>query len=136
MKYIWYWYEKCESALLTAGLKLVSTRPPSKQAQLQTSRRDSTLLVCSFLINKFFLFNCQDLVSIHLLTPNTKLHVEISLIWNCKIFILNKILLKICGITIIFSIMCYYKNEDASTVDKSTSEPVISNGSVYIKIII
>ena len=43
----------------------------------------------------------------------------------------NKISLKICGIAKIFYITCYYKNED-----KNTSEPVISDGSVFIKIII
>ena len=53
-----------------------------------------------------------------------------------KYFFSNKIPLKICGIAKIFYITCYYKNEDALTVDKSTSEPVISDGSVYIKIII
>ena len=66
---------------------------------------------------------------------NTKLHVEISLIWSGKIFISNKISLKICGIAQISYIICYYKNEDALTVDESTSEPVNSDGSAYTKII-
>ena len=48
-----------------------------------------------------------------------------------KYFFSNKISLKICGIAKIFYITCYYKNGD-----KNTSEPVISDGSVYIKIII
>ena len=64
---------------------------------------------------------------------NTKLHVDISLIWSGKIFVSNKIWLKICGIAKIIYITCYYKNEDALTVDKSTSEPVISDGSAYTK---
>ena len=51
-------------------------------------------------------------------------------------FIPNKISLKICEITKIFYITCYYQNEDALKVDKSTSESVISDDSVYIKIII
>ena len=58
-------------------------------------------------------------------------HVEISLIWNRKIIFSNKISLKICGIAQIFHITCYWKNED-----KNTSEPVISDGSVCIKIMI
>ena len=66
---------------------------------------------------------------------NTKLHVEISPIWSGRIFISNKISLRICGIAQIFYITCYYKNEDALTMDKSTSEPVISDGSAYTKII-
>ena len=66
---------------------------------------------------------------------NTKLHVEISLIWSGKIFISNEISLKICGIAEIFYITRYYKNEYALTVDKSTCEPVISDGSAYSKII-
>ena len=53
---------------------------------------------------------------------NTKIHVEISLIWSGKIFISNKISLKICGIAKIFYITCNYKDEDALTVDKSTSK--------------
>ena len=63
------------------------------------------------------------------------MHVEISLIWSGKIFISNKISLKICEISQIFYITCYYKNEDALAVDKSTSEPVIFYGSAYTKII-
>ena len=35
----------------------------------------------------------------------------------------------------IFYLTCYYKNEDTLTIAKITGNPVISDGSVYIKIV-